>query len=118
MPYISAETVKEIRKELKAKLKNYKLSVRTRHHSTVCVNVLEGPLSFEKPYFGVNEFYIDKHWEDFPEAKDLFNTILNTISAKEAPRVIVEDADYGSIPNYYVDISVGRWDREYKKVGA
>lgn len=118
MPYISSEEVKSMREELKKAFPEYKLSVTRRHMSTVVVAIMEGPMEFEKGHFPVNQYYIQYTYKDQPEMKALFQKIMDVIQGKKKVEIVSPDTDYGDWPNYYIDLSVGKWDKDYKKKGA
>lgn len=114
MAYISKEQVSAKRKALKAALPQFKFSVRNRNHSQICVTILEGPIEMTQDPRGheqVNHFWINSHYEDKPEVKHVLNTISDICKADQ--REVVYDGDYGSIPNFYVSISIGDWERPY-----
>jgi hypothetical protein len=111
MPYISTESVKEIRNELKSTFPNFKFSVRRDNHSSVIVTVLSGPIDFGGTDISVNQYWLADNWGHNPEALD-FLTKLKSIIGREQ-RELVYDGDYGSVPNYWYSISIGRWDKPY-----
>lgn len=111
MPYISTESVKEIRNELKSTFPKFKFSVRRDNYSSVIVTVLSGSIDFGGTDIGVNHYWIEDHWGHNPKALE-FLTKLNSILGREQ-RELVYDGDYGSVPNYYYSISIGRWDKPY-----
>ena len=114
MAYISKEQVSAKRKALKAALPQFKFSVRNRDRSQICVTILEGPIEMTQDPRGheqVNHFWINSHYEDKPEVKHVLNTISDICKADQ--REVVYDGDYGSIPNFYVSISIGDWERPY-----
>jgi len=115
MPFISTQEVKEIRTQLKAQLPEFKFSVTKCHHSEVSVSIMAGPVEFDKAHFQVNHFWIDSNYANQPEIRDLFNKIMGIIRGSKGQRIIVEDGDYGSIPNYYISLNVGKWDKPYSK---
>jgi len=115
MPYITKDQVAAKRAALKKALPEFKLSVRNRNHSQICVTILNGPIEMTQDprgYEQVNHFWIDDHYEDRPEIKNVLNTIANI--CKEDQRELVYDGDYGSVPTFYVSISIGDWDRPYE----
>jgi hypothetical protein len=115
MPYITKEQVAAKRAALKKALPNFKLSVRNRDYSKIDVAIMSGPIEMTQDprgYEQVNHFWIDSHYEDRPEIKEVLNTI-NRI-CKEDQRELVYDGDYGSVPTFYVGISIGQWDRPYE----
>jgi len=109
MPCISSEQVAQMRKAIRAALPEYVVSVTKQHHSSVKVYIMSGPI---EPV-AVNVFWYKEHLKDNPTALALVQTILDKIFAVVAPRIVREDGDYGSIPNFYYDISFGKWDRPY-----
>lgn len=115
MPYISTDKVKEFRNEIK-KLGG-KISVTRRHHSTVCVNILEHNFSLDKDrgHESINHYYIKDHWGE-TEWYDLLKRIHEIVGSDV--ETIIEDGDYGNVPNYYIDIEIGKWDRPYKQIEA
>lgn len=112
MPYISTAKVKEIRDELKTKLPEYKFSVVREHHSKVNVSIMEGPLNLAGDH--INPFWIEDNFKNEPEKVKLYSSIKNIINAGN--RIIAEDGDYGSIPQFYINIQVGKWDKPYQQI--
>lgn len=115
MPYISKDQVAEKRAALKKALPEFKLSIRNRDYSKICVTILEGPIEMTQDprgYEQVNHFWIDNHYADRPEIKNVLNTIANICKSDQKEEVY--DGDYGSVPNFYVGISIGDWDRPYQ----
>lgn len=116
MPYLDKETTKEVRKNLKKEFPEFKFSVRTKNYSTLDVSVLSGPLDLLKDSKGshqdINHFYVDKHYEDFPEKKDFLLGVLEIMSDKHVGSQH-RDVDYGSIPNFYLRLSIGRREKPY-----
>ena len=114
MPFIRTEEVKQIRDALKKALPEFKLSVTKQHHSGVTVAIMKGPVDFGTDYEQVNHYYYKSHYEDKPEAIKVFDTILKTIDSCKQQKELVYDGDYGSIPNYYKNIHVGKWNKNYE----
>ncbi len=113
MPYITTERVAEIRNEIKTAFPNFKFSVKREHTSSIHIDVLEGPIDFgENPH--VNVYHFENNFEG--EAKEFLKKVYSI--ANEGNRTITEDADYGSIPAFYLDISIGKWDKAYKIIEA
>ncbi len=124
MAYISKERVKEIRTQLKKEFPELRLSVRTRHHSTVEITIKEGPYDFfnmhneenwenkPKDYVQVNEYYIKDNWTG--KAKDILLRIKD-VAVKGSYNRNAADlyADYCDF-TFYVSISIGEWDSYYK----
>ena len=142
MAYISKEDVSLIRKRLKEEFGNrFKFSVTTQNHSKVSVAIMSGEIAdwsdfvqTEHPYghssqkqadidrliskskagyVPINEFYIDDTWKG--KGKDIFNTILDSCQVgdgchnRNAEDLSADYSDY----TYFIDISVGKWDKPY-----
>ena len=117
MGYISSETVKIKRSLLRKMFPEWKLSVTSQHGSRINVALMSGPIEIDwsnKTYPGhesVNHFYIKDHYKEQPVLRDVLQKIQDVISSEQ--REVVYDGDYGSVPNYYVGIEIGKWDRDY-----
>ena len=111
MPYISTEQVKEIRNNLKRTFPDFKFSVRREHYSNVNVNIMSGPINFGKGYEPVNHYWIDSNYGDNVQVKDFLNAVNDVVGGNV--REVTYDYDYGSIPNYYYSICIGKWDKPY-----
>lgn len=135
MAYITTEEVKAIREALKAKFgKKFKFSVSKRDHSQVCVAIVAGDTDFSDILgskvpgdygFGscdINAYHITE--DRYNAHAELFNDILTII--KTAPANVPGSkgwydnsdiqTDYFDIA-YYIDLSVGKWDRPYVNTG-
>ena len=117
MPYITTERVSEIRKELKKEFpskKGWTLSITKRNYSTVCVDILSAPFQLlvgERKYEQVNGFYINDHYKDKPQIAEALSKIQSIIS--KGNRTVSVDGDYGNIPEFYTQLSIGRWNKEF-----
>ncbi len=117
MPYISTQEVAEKRKKLKEAFPNFKFSIRNEHHSSINVSILEAPINMMKAetdgrYVQVNQYYIKDHYENYPEIRDVLLKIYEIINNGNYTENY--DSDYGSIPSFYVHISIGHWDKPFK----
>lgn len=117
MPYISAEDVKKKRQEIRKAFPKFKISVTGQSHSSIHVDILEAPFNMltEKELFGyepVNHFYIEEHFKNTPKIMEVLLKIKDIIS--KGQKEIVYDGDYGSVPNFYINMRIGRWDRPFK----
>lgn len=110
MPYISTDQVKKIRDYLKKELPDYKLSVTREHATGVNVAIMEGPIDFGTPHGSVNHFYIERDWEG--EARRVLQVIADATESNN--RTLYHDSDYGNVPQFYVCIEIGKWDKPYK----
>lgn len=114
MPFISSDNVKAIRTELKATFPELKFSVTRKHHNSVDIKILTGNLpEIPEGYNQVNQYHIPEHYKDQPEWKDVLIKVDEIAERKNG--VLVVDSDYGTVPNYYVDISIGEWDKPYRQ---
>ena len=116
MPYISTEKVAEIRKELKATFPEYKFSVRKDGNVGIFVTVLAGPIQLMSDPRNdeefVNEFHYESHYAGEPEKLGFLRKLLGIV--RRDVYTIVEDSDYGAIPSFYTNISIGDWRKPYK----
>jgi hypothetical protein len=111
MSYISSETVAQKRKQIKAAFPGFKFSITRNHSSGISIDVLAGPLDMQVEYQQVNTFYIKEHYA----AKPLVQKFLLELYAIAAEGKTTGDwdADYGFIPSFYVNISIGAWNKPY-----
>jgi hypothetical protein len=110
MPYIDKNQVAEIRKDLKSTFPNFKFSVTRSDYSGVRIVVLSGDIEFDFDYRSINHYHLDTNYKG---AAYSFLKLLCDYATKDQ-YVLVEDGDYGSVPNFYVNIHVGDWDKPYK----
>lgn len=110
MPYIETAKVAEMRKAIRKALPDYKISVTKHHHSSVNVAIMSGPIPAVEH---VNEFHYRRDLADRPEAVEVLDTIVEKIFAVQEQRELVNDGDYGSVPNFYYNIRFGQWDKDY-----
>ena len=112
MNYLTTtQRVKIIRNELKNVLPAYKFSVTKRHYNGVNIVVLSGPAKLTETYESVNHYYIDESTD--PIKKNVIKTIDNIASEGVTYR---ETGDYGTQPDFYVNIKIGEYDRHYKQI--
>jgi hypothetical protein len=114
MPYIDTKDVAAMRKAIKAALPDYKISITKHHHSSVNVAIISGPIVGVD---SVNVFWYRDHLGpeklDRPDAIAVIDEIMAQIKRVRMPEIVSEDGDYGSIPNFYYDVSFGKWDQPY-----
>lgn len=111
MPYITTESVKEIRNELKASFPQFKFSVVRRHHMSVDVSIMAGPIDFGKTDVSVNKYWLDQHWGHNRKALKFLKAVVGIVGREQ--RELTYDGDYGSVPTYYFDVSIGQWNKPY-----
>jgi hypothetical protein len=117
MPFISTEEVARKRNELKKEFPNYKFSV-TRNNSTINVVVIESPIELRIKHTDsdeqVNVFWIEDTYKEYPEILKVLQKIYSIINDKNG--VLVEDGDYGTVPNFFTSISIGSFDKPFSVV--
>lgn len=119
MPYIKPDEVKAIRNAIKNEFKNYKFSITTIDYSEVNVTILEADIDFnlnECGYEQVNHYWIENNYDNNPIARDFLLRIIEIIETVKPNCIVDDNPDYGSIPNYYMSIHIGKWDKPYKLI--
>ena len=118
MPYISTEEVRKIRNALKENVPECKFSVKCQHKSSVCVTILKSKLDMLKAsedYVDINPYHYKE--QDYSDVlKSLFTKIYSVIDEAHPNKIISNDADYGSIPNYYLNLQIGNYKKPYEMV--
>ncbi len=114
MPYITTAEVKEKRNRIKKEFPEFRFSILCRHYLCIDISILSGPLDMKTEHAQINTFYIDEHYKQEPAIRKVLGRINNI--ADENNGVEVEDSDYGTVPNFYVHISIGQWDKPYKVI--
>jgi hypothetical protein len=105
----TTERVKSIRNELKNVLPAYKFSVTKRHYNGVSIVILSGPAKLtEQNYEDVNVYYINEQPEGVK--KNVLN-IVNSIASEGV--TYRETGDYGTQPDFYVNIKIGEFSKPY-----
>ena len=122
MAYITSESVKEIRnniKELYPAKKGWKFSITREHYSSVRCEILSAPVELRvdttKDNEGVNHFWIESRFEGKNEtATEILkniNAILNLNNFDNSDSM----TDYFHV-GHYVTLSIGAWDKPFKLV--
>lgn len=127
MAYIKKEDIAAIRKELKAAFPTVKFSVRNRDHSAADITVVSAKdnehglkeVIGDSKYVNINHYHIDTNYADNKAACEFLNKV-NEIAHNAPGRAggteyfNESDAmtDYFHTA-FYVDISVGRWDKPF-----
>ncbi len=131
MAYISATDVAAIRAELKKEFPKFKFAVRKGSGSlSVDVVIQRATYAFEdafagsfqgKRYAQVNQYWIDKHFQD-PEERAFItkvNEIMHNAPGRAGGKEYFDESD--AMTDYfhtafYTHLSIGQWDREYECV--
>ena len=116
MAYVSQEMKAKLAPAIKAVLKKYgmKGTIAVRHHSTLVVNLQQGPIDFGGDRIQVNEYWIHEHYAGV--ARDFLTELLE---AMKGPDYFCEDdamTDYFH-RSHYCDIHIGNWKRPYVFMG-
>ena len=122
MPYISNEEVTKKRKAIKAAFPNWKFSITKEHYTSIHVAILEADIELmsheemieHRGYVQVNHYYIHEHYADRPEIMKALQDIADIM--KEGKKESSFDGDYGSIPNFYVNLRIGEYSKPFKYV--
>lgn len=117
--YVSTkDQLRAIARELKSTYRNIKFSIRVTYN-TIDITILQAPIELRKDPTkdreSVNHYYVNSHYNDMPEAKEILSGICDIVLQNQ--REITNDGDYGSIPNYYVSLRVGDYDRPFRVTG-
>lgn len=113
---------REIRQTLKKEFPEIKFSV-TSDLRSITVAIMQAPINFlegldraDRGHEQLNHHLIDKQFENNKEAKDVLNRIKELIFDEQ--RELTYDGDYGSVPNYYGNIHIGKWNRPFVYTGS
>jgi hypothetical protein len=112
------ELAKQVRKELKKLYPNIKFSV-TSDYLSVDVAIMEADIDFlseDDRKNGVkdkslNHFYLEDYYEKGSKQLEVVQKVFDLVTQNQ--RIITEDGDYGKVPNYYIHIKVGKWDKPF-----
>jgi len=121
MPYVSKEDIAKKRKALKKALPGFKISVTNRHHTGIMVVFKEGPIRMLSKdatdgYEHVNHFYYREHYADDPKVVKVLDKVMSIIGSDQKEQFY--DYDYGSVPNFYISLNIGSWDKPYQAYGC
>ena len=136
MAYVSTDTTRRVRAELKQTYPNLKFSV-SKKDGTLRVRIMSGDIDFRdvwedipqskqywkrfnypKPHF---EGYVDintYHSDSYnPKYTDLFNGIIDIMKGGEWFDKSEPQIDYFNTA-YYMKLSVGKWNKDYQYTGV
>jgi hypothetical protein len=111
MPYINKEEVKAKRDAIKKAFPDFKFSIVCKNYSTISIHILEGNIELKKERSQINNWLIDKEYSDNPEAKEMLQKVYDIANGGNGVEVV--DGDYGTVPNFYVHLEIGAWDKDY-----
>lgn len=113
MPYISADRVKEIRNQLKKEFPAVKFSVTKYHGSGVNIDILAAPFQFEIHKSGYTSISLYDIRRQYSGEQQSFLSRIYQI-ANEGNRIVNTGGDYGTEYSFYVNISLGTWEKHYQ----
>ncbi len=136
MAYVSTETTRRVRGELKQRFPNLKFSV-SKKDGTLRVRIMAGDLDFRdiwedipqnkqywkrygnpKPHFDGYVSINTSHPDDYnPKYTDLFKQIISIMKGTEWFDNSDPQIDYFSTA-YYLKLSVGKWNKPYQYTGT
>jgi len=119
MAYVSKELKAKLAPAIKAVLKKYdvKGTIAVRNHMTLVVNIKQGAVDFSADcsgndyHYQVNPYHIDRGWAG--QARAFLNELVAAMKGTEWYDRSDIMTDYFDTA-YYMDINIGRWDREYE----
>lgn len=122
MAYITSQSVKEIRNNIKALYpakQGWKFSITRENYSNVRCEILAAPVELRidatKQNEGVNHFWLETRYESkndtATEVLKNINSVLNLNNFDNSDAM----TDYHHV-GHYVSISIGAWDKPFKLV--
>ena len=124
MAYMSQERKNIIAPLVRAICKKYgvKASLAVRHHSTLVLNISQGPIDFYSDYakpddarqhgIQVNPYWYQDHFTG--RALKFLTEVIPALNAGNHDRSDIQ-SDYFDV-GWYVDVNIGRWNRPYALV--
>jgi len=140
MAYMSQDKKKEIAAELKTVLKGsgLKYSLGVHHHSTLCINIKQGPIDFiqnmietmsqahdvrsleraaelrKNPptHIQVNDYWFHEHFSG--KALEVLKTIITVMNKGNHDNSDIR-SDYFDV-GWYLSVNIGKWDSPYQVV--
>ena len=124
MAYMNQEKKAKIAPAVKAILKKYnvKASLAVRNHSTLVLNVKQGPIDFINDFgnsedakkFGiqVNPYWYHEHFTG--ESKKFLTEVITAMNDGNHDRSDIQ-SDYFDV-GWYVDVNIGQWNKPYALV--
>jgi hypothetical protein len=96
--------------KIRREFPDFKFSITKSHNSGIDVVITQAPFNMlvRKDDFKesrVNPYYITDHYKNYPEVMNVLLRIKEIIQSGQKEEVY--DSDYGSVPNFYISISIG-----------
>ena len=119
MAYVSQTDKKELSVGIKKVLKKYNMkgNIGVKHHSSLYVDIMEGPMEFKHShgdgYTQVNTYWIHEHYKGV-QKKFLTELLAEMKGTKyyNNDNAMFDHFDR----SHYCDINVGKYNKPYKKV--
>lgn len=115
------DKARNLRQQLKKEFPDIIFSI-TSDYSKITVAIMKAPINFlegsnraNNGYDQINHYVIDKYPLS-EEAKFVLRRIKKLLFDEQEE--VVYDGDYGSVPNYYGRIEIGKWDRPFVYTGS
>jgi hypothetical protein len=111
MAHMSQEMKKSLAPVINAILKKYgmKGTLAVNNHSTLVLNLKEGPIDFGRDYCQVNPYWYHEHYSGV--AKDFLSEIIPAMNIGNWNRSDIM-TDYFDV-GWYVDVNIGKWNKSY-----
>ena len=120
MAYMSQERKKKLAPAIKRICKKHgvKATLGVNNHSTLRLNVSEGPIDFtftnsrgEEVRNSVNEYWYQESYADNPKALAFLSEVIPAMNNgnHDNSDIMTDYFDVG----WYISVNIGRWDKEY-----
>ena len=120
MAYMSQERKKKLAPVIKKICKKHgvKATLSVRNHSTLNLNVSEGPIKFtftnnrgEVIKNSVNEYWYHESYADNPKALAFLSEVIPAMNNgnHDNSDIMTDYFDVG----WYISVNIGKWDKEY-----
>lgn len=117
MAYMNQDKKAKIASKMKPVLRKYGLkgSLSVHNHSSITLTIKSGPIDFGGDYVQVNQYWLDDHYKDKPQALAALKEIKEAMLAADWYDRSDAQVDYFDTA-YYYNINVGRWNKPYERV--
>jgi len=114
MAYMSKGNMSEIRARIKAEFPasaGWKFSIRNEHFSSANITIVQAPIDIPAELLSsqVNVYWIERHYEDYPELQAVLLKIKELASIGNWDKSDVQ-TDHFNV-GWYVNINIGSWDK-------
>ena len=121
MAYVSKELKAVLTPGIKAVLKKYDMkgTIAVNNHSTLVVNLKQGPIDFKNDatgndfHYQVNTYHIDRGYKG--QAANFLNELVAAMKGDKWYDRSDAMVDYFDTA-YYLDVNIGKWNKGYEVV--